>query len=138
MTLMNVDWSELETMARTVYGEARGEGQDGKEAVANVILNRVRKQSYFGKTVEEVCRKPKQFSCWNDGDPNRAKIEAVDFRDADFRDCVTACLDAIGLDPVLGLRLVCHYHAKGVTPYWAEGKAPFVTIGNHVFYTNID
>ena len=33
---------ETDTLARTLWGEARGEGHYGMEAVASVILNRVK------------------------------------------------------------------------------------------------
>jgi hypothetical protein len=42
-------------------------------AVAAIVLNRVRagQPARFGSTIEEVCKKPMQFSCWNPGtDPN--------------------------------------------------------------------
>ena len=62
-----------EVLARTLYGEARGEGLPGIEAVACVILNRVafakaRGRYWWGNTVSQVCLKPGQFSCWNAGD----------------------------------------------------------------------
>ena len=34
---------ELFTLAKTMYGEARGESNLGKQAVCHVILNRVKK-----------------------------------------------------------------------------------------------
>jgi len=33
---------EIDVLARTLWGEARGEGTTGLEAVANVVLNRVK------------------------------------------------------------------------------------------------
>ena len=35
--------SAVDTLARTLFGEARGEATEGKAAVANVILNRASK-----------------------------------------------------------------------------------------------
>ncbi|MDY6408142.1 MAG: cell wall hydrolase [Pseudomonadota bacterium] len=66
--------SETEILAKTLYGEARGEGISGLEAVANVILNRVKHPCWWGKSIQEVCLKPMQFSCWNTDDPNRKKL----------------------------------------------------------------
>lgn len=34
----------IDTLARTIWGEARGESQTGQEAVANVVVNRVRRR----------------------------------------------------------------------------------------------
>ena len=48
-------------MAQLIHDEARGESLAGKEAVAQVVLNRVR-SGKFGKGVCGVARAPKQFS----------------------------------------------------------------------------
>lgn len=73
-------------MALTLYGEARGERQEGQVAVAHVILNRRNRAHAFviarGKrhplfgdgSVADVCLRPWQFSCWNKGDPNRERL----------------------------------------------------------------
>ena len=66
---------ETDILARTIYGEARGESISGMEAVASVVLNRVafanrRGRFWWGNSIAEVCRAPKQFSCWNRNDPN--------------------------------------------------------------------
>ena len=37
----------------------------------------------------KVCRKPKQFSCWNDGDPNRAKMGGLELQDRAFARAVS-------------------------------------------------
>lgn len=124
-------------MARTVFGEARGESALGKKAVAHVILNRVTKGGWWGTTIIEVCTAPKQFSTWNDGDPNRARMLAVDESDVVYRDCLYASLAAMrdeDNDPTDGS---CHYHALSVAPNWAEGKQGH-SIGGHIFYRNID
>ena len=39
--------NDLDILARTLYGEARGEGTEGMEAVANVIMNRYRKPKWY-------------------------------------------------------------------------------------------
>ena len=52
-----VDQSDKITLARTIWGEARGEGYSGMQSVANVIMNRyaaaqasVAKAQQFGGT----------------------------------------------------------------------------------------
>jgi N-acetylmuramoyl-L-alanine amidase len=129
----------IDILARTVWGEARGEVPDGRVGVVNVILNRIAKDkpSRFGATVEAVCRKKAQFSCWNPDDPNLQKLLAVTDSDPDYRDCLDVARDAVGghlSDNTLGSD---HYHAQGVHPSWADGREPAVTIGRHVFYNNI-
>ena len=125
---------DIDVMARTVFGEARGESYQGKVAVAHVILNRVAKGGWWGKTPIEVCTAPRQFSCWNDGDPNRARMMKADLSDKAYQESLRAVLDAIsGQDPTGG---ACHYHALSVAPKWAEGKQGH-TIGNHLFFRGI-
>lgn len=130
-------------LARTLFGEARGEPVRGKEAVACVVLNRVRRARrrggwWWGGDIVEVCLKPWQFSCWNAGDPNRARIETVTDSDRVFRSCQRIAERALAgtlTDPTKG---ATHYHARGVHPPWAWHKAPSAEIGRHLFYNNIE
>jgi spore germination cell wall hydrolase CwlJ-like protein len=128
---------DLDALARTLWGEARGEGRRGIEAVAAVVMNRLA-AGRWGATAEAVCRARKQFSCWNPGDPNRPKLERVDARDAAFALCLEAAADALAgrlADPTGG---ATHYHARGRRPWWARGLAPCAEIGAHVFYRGVD
>ena len=142
------DQLDIDTLARTLYGEARGESIDGMTAVAHVVLNRVAKPGWWTRnkddgipddTIAAACRHPWQFSAWNENDPNRQKIEAVTLDDRTFQRCYAVALAVItGLpgfaDPTDG---ATHYHTTGVAPDWAEGHQ-FLSIGNHRFYTDIE
>lgn len=134
----------VDTLARTLWGEARGESDAGIEAVACVVVNRARlgvthrRLSWWGVTIIDVCRKPKQFSCWNDDDPNCAKLKKVTTADKDFLRCLDVAARAVDgklFDATSG---ATHYHTKSVRPAWAEGHAPTVTIGCHRFYNDIE
>ena len=127
-------------LARTIFGEARGESEEGRQAVASVILNRVRmanrggRKHWWGNNIEEVCRKPWQFSCWNPGDPNRAKIEAVTSRNKVFANCLVIANEAVAgrlTDPTGG---ATHYHEASINPPWAKILERTVVIGRHLFY----
>jgi len=133
----------LDTLARTLYGEARGESVRGKEAVAAVVVNRVKRAAerggwWWGNTVVAVCKKPWQFSAWNEDDPNRPKIESATEKDREFASCLRiakrAVMDALQ-DPTQG---ATHYHAKGITPPWARDRTPSAVIGDHLFYNNVE
>jgi N-acetylmuramoyl-L-alanine amidase len=129
----------IDTLARTLWGEARGEPRLGKEAVAAVVLNRVQRgrPERFGATIEEVCRKPQQFSCWNPGDPNRELLERVDQTDEPFRECIEIAERAVSgalPDPTNGSD---HYHRDEVFPDWSRGRLPVKTIGRHRFFNDI-
>ncbi len=123
------------TMARTVYGEARGETWEGKVAVAWVIKNRAKKGGWWGDTIDAVCLFPKQFSCWDDH--NRLVMMTATEDDPAFLACLdaaTAVLTGRIQDPTSGS---CHYHASDIHPDWAEGHTSVATIGRHCFYRDI-
>ncbi len=135
--------TDEDILARTLYGEARGEGLAGLEAVAAVILNRVafsarRGKYWWGNTIGEVCRKPWQFSCWNDNDPNSRLIAAVNDDDKVFRLCRRVARRAVAgvlPDTTSG---ATHYHHRSLRPHWSEGKIPCAEIGHHLFYNDIE
>lgn len=133
----------IDILARTLWGEARGESVRGKEAVAAVVLNRVRRAQkrgryWWGNDVEQVCLRKYQFSCWNPGDPNRAKLLAVTPENRAFQSCLRIARRAVhgGLDDPTGG--ATHYHARHVNPPWARSRAAKAEIGRHLFYTDIE
>jgi N-acetylmuramoyl-L-alanine amidase len=134
-----VTFEDLEIMSKTVYGEARGESYEGKVAVAYVIINRWLKKSWYGDSIAGVCKKPYQFSCWNENDPNLNTLRYVKLSNSPpFVACVKACLEAIGDVKKDITEGATHYHTSTISPKWAEGKVPVVEIGHHLFYNNID
>lgn len=135
--------SAVDVLARTLWGEARGEPVRGREAVAAVVMNRVARAArtgryWWGASVIEVCRRPWQFSCWNANDPNAAKCAAITVEDRNFRICLRIARRAIaGVidDPTSG---ATHYHRRGLLPPWARGRAPSAEIGEHLFYNDVE
>ena len=130
----------VDVLARTVWGEGRGEGTYGMEAIAAVILNRVavaeRRGGYWwGADVISVCQKPYQFSCWNRSDPNYRKLQAVaEKTDIHFATALRIARRALAgtlPDPTGG---ATHYHTKSVKPEWSLHDTPSAIIGNHIFY----
>ena len=130
-------------LARTLWGEARGEGREGMEAVASVIINRVNWPHtvplWWGSTVEEVCKKKTQFEVWNEGNPNRAKMEDVtEDSDEEFRMALEIAKQAVAGGLTDRTRGATHFYAPGKInppPSWTmcKGVQP-KTIGNHTFY----
>ncbi len=139
----NDQQEDIDILARTIYGEARGEPVRGKEAVAAVILNRVRRARrrtsyWWGSDIQSVCLKPWQFSCWNDEDPNKEKLLKVTSGNSVFKTCQRVARRAVrgGLkDPTDG---ATHYHVRGIEPPWARGRETCAQIGAHLFYNNIE
>ena len=127
------DDPHVRALARTLWGEARGEGRAGMEAVAAVIMNRLADRRW-PNTVSDVVMQPWQFSVWNTGDPNRAPMLAVGDGDPSFRMALEVAIMAIEgqlKDPTNGAN---HYHTHRVQPAWSRGVEPTVIIGNHRFF----
>ena len=128
---------ETEILARTVYGEARGEPMEGRIAVAAVILNRVAASQFRrDETIMGACLRYRQFSCWNRADANFSVIAGSRLDTATYIACVQAALRALaGEDPSGG---ATHYHTKSSRPAWSRGKKPCATIGGHKFFNDVD
>lgn len=136
--------SDIDILARTIYGEARGEGIKGMEAVACVIMNRVRARKWFTGYVWEngiqkpgiaqTCLKRFQFSCWNKNDPNFWKVRLVTNDDKIFVECLKIAERAVAGNLKDFTGGAVFYHAKSIKPKWAEHKIPCFKTGNHLFY----
>lgn len=128
---------DIDILARTIYGEARGEKTIGKKAIACVVLNRYKSGKWFaGKTIAETCQKKYQFSCWNPTDPNRQKIlEASDSELAEYKKIAEDFITGKEKDFLCGST---HYHTLNIKPAWANGKKADFQIGQHLFYVGIE
>jgi len=129
--------NDTDTMARTVWGEARGEGEPGMVAVAWVIRNRLSRLRRFGATLAQVCRQPWAFSAWNQGDPNRSQLLAVTDADPQFRQAQQIVSDVLAdrvADPTMGSQF---YLVTGTAADWAIDHAPVVEIGRHSFFNDV-
>ena len=68
------DLDDLTLLACCIWGESRGEGDDGKIAVGCVVRNRVNSGARYGRGWNGCILKPWQFSSFNANDPNSAKL----------------------------------------------------------------
>lgn len=134
----------VDIMARTIFGEARGERWEGKIEVAHVIMNRVEHGGWWGDTIIKVCTKPYQFSCWNENDPNRDLLLNVHYQHAAhgtmLRECLVVAMGVRHGLPGFASRFPekpCHYHATSVSPSWKDPDKSVGAIGGHVFYAGI-
>jgi len=133
---------QIDTLARTMWGEARGEGAEGMTGVAFAVLNRVayaqaRDGYWWGSDIVSVCRQPWQFSCWNENDPNFPKLQAVTTADPTFALAVriaTAAINGELADPTNG---ATHYHTLSVAPNWADPSKVVASLGSHTYYGGI-
>ena len=116
-------------LARVIYGEARGESDNGRIAVGNVIINRAK-----NKSIKDVIMQSKQFSCLNPNDKNFQVISEPEINDSDMVECrkiADMLLSGRIMDNTRGSMF---YHEKSVKPYWAKNKTVKRKIGRHRFY----
>ena len=135
----DLDVVDAHWMALTMWGEARGSGEEAMRAVGHVIDNR-RRLGRHGDFVTETVSEAWQFSCWNAGDPNRRAIEHIDDLTGDSRDfrmwqaarrIADEILSGRSDDPTGG---ALFYHANYVAPRWSRGVPPVARIGSHLFF----
>ena len=139
---MTVTESDRDTLARTLWGEARGESLSGQIAVAWTIRNRVndgKVRSWWGEGYAGVCRAPYQFSCWNRNDPNYAYLSGA--KSIPFRELAQAQIAAEQVlagkvaDPTGG---ATHYYAITMkAPAWTVGAKQTLRLGHHVFFKDV-
>jgi spore germination cell wall hydrolase CwlJ-like protein len=128
---------DIDTLARTLYGEARGEPLTGMIAVGWVIVNRARRgPPRFPVTISGVCKQKAQFTCWSPQDPNARLCALVNEADPSF---ALALFVAAGVltgqftDPTNSSD---HYYAASMIhpPAWAAKMIPTGRIGGHLFF----
>jgi N-acetylmuramoyl-L-alanine amidase len=132
--------TDLDVLARTIFGEARGEPYEGKWGVGRTIVNRWRSKKWFGgESIAEVCQRPFQYSCWNEGDPTRQRMVDASYDERVLRECMKAALDALNASPHLWFtNETFHYYADHISvPKWAEGRTPAGQLGHHLFFAGI-
>jgi spore germination cell wall hydrolase CwlJ-like protein len=130
-----------EIVAKTIYGEARGEyyketgGLPSLIAVANVIHNRYNISGE--ELIENVCIKPKQFSCWNHNDPNYELLRSnISKEDPVYKLCLITAEKVVSGDWPDITKGATHYYSTSLnkSPSWASGLKPTIKIGNHMFF----
>ena len=126
------DVASLDCLTQAVYYEAATEPEEGKRAVAQVVINRL-SSSPFPKTVCDVVHQGAgrpgcqfTFTCHEStGRPPPPE---------GWADARRIAADALNgsVDPLVGA--ATHYHADYVFPVWAPTMQKLVKIGRHIFY----
>ncbi len=113
--------SNVNLLARLIYGEARGEPYTGQVAVGAVVMNRV-KSSSFPNSISGVVYQSGAFDVVSDGQINLSP-------DATAK---KAAQDAInGWDPTYGA--IYYFNPSTATNKWIWSRPMTVTIGRHRF-----
>lgn len=125
-------------LAEAMYYEARGEGERGEMAVAEVVFHRLQGGGY-GRSIcavvyEGAPRTGCQFSFACDGSRSRPK-SPEDWRRAEVL-AARILAGELALSDVTGDAM--NYHAAYMRPIWAAKLIRTAQIGNHVFYRQPD
>ena len=128
--VLNDESSGLYCMAQNIYFEAGNQSRAGKEAVARVVMNRVR-NSGWPDTICDVVKQRMQFSWYWDG-----KHDVPNKKSKAWKQSVEVAKEVlygkIAADSKLDAAL--HYHANYVKPYWAKKKVMIAKVDDHIFY----
>jgi spore germination cell wall hydrolase CwlJ-like protein len=118
---------DVECLAKNIYFEARGETRQGKIAVAQVTLNRVKHPGDFNKTICGVVYQKDQFS-WT-SIPKQAVKDLKQWEEslAIAQNMLRGRLFLENFDAL-------YFHADYVKPQWRSTKQYIKTIGKHIFY----
>ena len=122
-------------IARTIWAEARADGDEGMKAVASVIYNRG--GGNVAKMVD-VIKTPKQFSCWNKmtkANWDRFVMKQKDGKEWEYANALAAQIMKAQFIPTTD---ATHYfNPNKVMPSWAYASTgvlrPHDAIGDHYF-----
>lgn len=113
--------ADLYLLARTIYGEGRGEPYTGQVAIGAVVMNRVRSPQ-FPNTISGVVYQRHAFTAVSDGQINLTPDDKA----------MKAAKDAInGWDPTGGA--LYYYNPAVATSAWIFDRQTITVIGKHVF-----
>jgi spore germination cell wall hydrolase CwlJ-like protein len=123
-------------LIRTIVFEAGEESDEGKAAVAHVVLNRAR-SGRWGDSIRKVVTRPWQFEPWMTKRKQMAALSPNDPRYRDAARIVDAVLSGQIPDPTAGAThflnpVVVRNRRGGDLPNWARGEGQ--PIGRHTFY----
>jgi spore germination cell wall hydrolase CwlJ-like protein len=130
------DAEDRDYMIRTIVFEADGEPEEGKIAVAYVILNRI-KSGGWGDSIKDVVTSPWQFEPWMTKREAMEKLSPDDPRYMNAAQIADAVLAGQVPDPTAGAMYflnptVVRERRGGSLPAWAQGEGQ--SIGHHTFY----
>ena len=114
-------------IALTLWGEARGEGEEGMKMVASVIWNRAENRDM---SLDDVCMQPRQFSSWNNG---AISLNEDQLKSKEWRMCMMIAADMVEMKFVPITTADHFYNPEITSPIWADKMKFVYKYGNHVF-----
>jgi spore germination cell wall hydrolase CwlJ-like protein len=136
--VMNQLLAEHKCLSEALYYEARGEGQGGQKAVAEVVFHRMNHGNY-GHSICAVVYEGKdkpgcQFSFACDAVTTKRSKRPDEWRQAELL-AAQILTGQVALKNATGGAL--NYHAVSASPDWAETMDRTTQIGNHIFYRGV-
>ena len=127
---------EKQCIVDALYHEARGEGEFGMKAVANVIHNRYEHPA-FPNTYCGIINQRKQFSYTLEDKPQGSMLKAL-HRDRQAYKTAEQIADEMleGNFQKFLPSTVLWYTTHKVKNYWTKTKKVVAQIGNHKFYSD--
>jgi spore germination cell wall hydrolase CwlJ-like protein len=122
---------EVECLARNIYFEAGGEPRNGKIAVAEVTMNRVKSKRY-PRTVCGVVYQKTKGTCQFSWVCERGKVVSYNRSWDESIKIAENILISKRNYGIIGN--ATYFHADYVEPQWAETKEFVKQIGRHLFY----
>lgn len=123
----------IDCLTAAVYYEAATEPREGQEAVAQVVLNRLRHPAfpksvcgviYDGVGTASTC----QFTFACDGSTSRRPVPRL------WENAREVAQAALAGHVATRIGAATHYHADYVSPYWRTSLTQVGQIGHHIFY----
>ena len=126
--------TDITFLALSIWREARGESEECREGVAQVVLNRVAGGGWWGNTIMSVLFKRRQFSSLTEpDDPQLCTYPSED--DHSWKDCLTIAARAIEgqMDNPVG-DADSYFDISIRPPYWADEETFVKQIGRINFH----
>lgn len=127
----NLSMEDLDKINRVVWGEARGETPEGRDAIRGVILNRLM-SGRFGNTVDEVLTSS-EFDAVNDFGTGTA--QSIEVPQEDYDQHWQELVDYLQLGEDASQGRTFYQNEETATGRY-EGVEP-MKLGNHTFYSGL-
>lgn len=120
-----VNATDEEIAARTIAGECRGCSPEEQAAIGEVLRNRA---AANGTSVKTEALRYKQFSTWNEGDPNRAYITNLSTSSPTYQTALNAFKASANTNYTYGA--THYYNARTVSPSWGSSMTTTNSYGS--------
>jgi spore germination cell wall hydrolase CwlJ-like protein len=113
------DRADVQLLAKMLWGETRNCAEKERIAVGFTAPNRTEIGGWYGNTLRAAILKSKQYSCFNDGDPNKKLLENPARHDARaWEDCQAIAYLILTNQAADGARATHYFRPEVCSPKW--------------------